>query len=158
MEDGPAFLSAEAETWAPFLALAGLTDADLERSIEAAHGWTGRDLMAHLVFWQEVAVDLARDLAVGDESPSAERVSAQWAAKRDAWNEEILEEWRAKPLAEVRARFDAAPSDLRAALASAPEVRWWGNPEHRETLLEETVEHYADHIDELSAIVAAAGR
>jgi hypothetical protein len=114
--------------------------------------------MAHLVFWQEVGVALARDLAAGDDSPTVARVDAEWDARGDAWNEEILADWRAMPLAEVRSRFAAAPSDLRSALASAPEARWWGNPGHRETLLGETVEHYADHRAELSAILEAAGR
>ena len=156
MDDPREFLRAEAEGWVPYQALATLSDDDLGRPVEGAHGWSGRDLMAHLVFWQEVAVGLARDLAAGDSSPTAEWVSAEWDKRGDAWNDQILDEWRALPLSVVRARFDSAPPDLRNALATAPEARWWGNEEHRKTLIEETVEHYADHPSELAAILAAA--
>jgi hypothetical protein len=156
MDDPAGFLAAEADGWAPFLALAGLSDADLERPALAAHGWSGRDLMAHLTFWQEVGVGLARDLAVGEDSPTARRVSAEWDARGDAWNEQILEDWRLLPLTEVRTRFERAPADLRAALAAAPETRWWANEEHRRTLIEETIDHYVDHHDELAAVLAAA--
>jgi hypothetical protein len=158
MDDATTFLRAEADGWAPFMALADLADDDLKRPVAAAHGWSGRDLMAHLVFWQEVGVGLARDLAVGDDSPTAARASAEWDARGDAWNEQILEDWRLLSLTEVRTRFERAPADLRAALAVAPQTRWWGNEEHRRTLVEETIEHYADHHDELAAIIAAAER
>ena len=156
MDDAATFLAAEADGWSPFEALASLSDEDLERPVPDAHGWSGRDLMAHLVFWQEVGVGLARDLAVGDESPTERWVSAEWDARGDAWNEQILEDWRLLPLDVVRARFGTAPGDLRAALANAPEARWWGVEEHRRTLLEETIEHYAEHRAELAAILAAA--
>jgi len=156
MDDPREFLTTETEGWVPYQALATLSDDDLGRPVEGAHGWSGRDLMAHLVFWQEVAVGLARDLAAGDSSPTAEGVSAEWDKRGDAWNDQILDEWRALPLSVVRARFGSAPLDLRNALADAPEARWWGNEEHRQTLIEETVEHYADHPSELAAILAAA--
>ena len=36
--------------------------------MSGAHGWSGRDLMAHLVAWQLVTLDIAKELAVGEKS------------------------------------------------------------------------------------------
>src|SRR5438876_772377 len=54
--DSLEFLEEEREAWASFEALAGLTDEQLSTPVAAAHGWSGRQLMAHLVAWQEVAL------------------------------------------------------------------------------------------------------
>ena len=35
-------------------------------AVDAAHDWSGRDLMAHLLAWQSVALDAARELAVDE--------------------------------------------------------------------------------------------
>jgi len=151
-----AFLASEADDRAPYMALGNLTDDDLARSVPDAHGWSGRDLMAHLVFWQEIAVRILRDLSSSDDSSTDAWASTEWDSRGDAWNEEILVEWRSKPLAEVRELFETTPGALRAALEAAPEARWWGNKEYRKTVVEETIEHYADHHSELAAILAAA--
>jgi hypothetical protein len=157
MDDSATFLAAEADAWAPYTALGGLSDADLERPVEAAHGWSGRDLMAHLAFWQGIAVGIARDLAASDVSETHAATDARWDAGGDDWNAEILADWRALPLAEVRARFRDTPAALRQALAAAPVERWWGNESEREMILDETIGHYADHPADLAAILAAAG-
>ena len=38
-----------------------------------AHGWSGRDLMGHLVAWQQLALDVAKELAVGERARRAKR-------------------------------------------------------------------------------------
>jgi hypothetical protein len=158
MMDAQEFLAAELEGWRPFEALSELSDAELEVPVEAAHGWSGRDLIAHLVFWQEIAVGVGRDLVAGDASETRRWVDREWDARGPAWNDELLAEWQLLPIGVVRARFASASSDLRAALEAAPSSRWWDDAGHRETILEETTEHYADHRGELAAILAAAGR
>ncbi len=72
--DALEFLEEERDSWAPFEALDGLTDEQLTASVEGAHGWTGRDLMAHLLAWQAIALDAARELAVNETSPTIARV------------------------------------------------------------------------------------
>ena len=71
--DALSFLEDERDAWRPFEALNALTDEQLERPVEAAHGWSGRDLMGHLVAWQLVALDVAKELAVGERSAAKER-------------------------------------------------------------------------------------
>ena len=68
--DALEFLEEEREAWAPFEALAGLTDAQLEAPVEAAHGWSGRDLMAHMLAWQGLSLEVAKELAVNETSPA----------------------------------------------------------------------------------------
>jgi hypothetical protein len=158
MDDAQAYRAGELESWRPYEALADLSDDDLERPVEAAHGWSGRDLIAHMVFWQEIAVGVTRDLANGDDSETKRWIDREWDARGPVWNDELLEEWRLLPMGVVRARFTSAPNDLRAALDVAPSARWWDDAANRETLLEETIEHYDEHQMELAAILAAAGR
>ena len=66
--DAMEFLEEERDAWAPYEALAGLSDAQLTQPHEAAHGWSGRDLMAHLLAWQEIALRAAKELAVNETS------------------------------------------------------------------------------------------
>jgi hypothetical protein len=150
------FLEEERDAWRPFEALDGLTDEQLERPVEAAHGWSGRDLMGHLAVWLELSLAVARELAVGETSPALARTEADWAAGGDAMNERMRLEWAALPLAEVRARFRDVPGELRGTLTVVPEARWLKHQTHMETFVAETIEHYADHEADLAAILAAA--
>ena len=68
--DALSFLEDERDGWRAFEALDELADAELAPQLETVHGWSGRDLMAHLVAWLEVALDVARELAVGETSPA----------------------------------------------------------------------------------------
>ena len=79
--DALEFLEEEREAWAPFEALAGLTDEQLERPVEAAHGWSGRQLMGHLLAWQENAMAVATELAVNETSPTKARSDAEWDSR-----------------------------------------------------------------------------
>ena len=101
--DALSFLEDERDAWRPFEALLGLSDEQLEQPVEAAHGWSGRQLMGHVAAWQEVALDVARELAVNETSPTAAKVSADWDERGgDVVNAEIDARWADRPLAEVR--------------------------------------------------------
>ena len=154
--DALSFLEDEREAWRPFEALDALGDEQLARPVEAAHGWSGRDLMAHLVGWQEVALAVARELAVNESSPAKARADAEWDAGGDALNERILQTWRALPMSEVRDRFRTVPGELRGYLTVVPETRWVKSTEHLEFFLDETLDHYTDHTGDLAAVLAAA--
>jgi Mycothiol maleylpyruvate isomerase N-terminal domain len=155
--DALSFLDEERDAWRPFEALDGLADEQLEVPVPAAHGWSARDLMAHLVGWQEVALQVARELAVGETSPTAARVDADWEARGgDAVNAEMAAEWRALPLEEVRRRFRTVPGELRGYLTVVPETRWVKHATNMATFVEETLDHYADHEADLRAVLAAA--
>jgi Mycothiol maleylpyruvate isomerase N-terminal domain len=159
--DGLSFLDEEREAWRPFEALLELTDEQLEKPLEAAHGWSGRDLMAHLCVWMEWWLDIARELAVGPKSPAYDELAAinrVWEAQGDDLNERYQAEWAALPMAEIRHRFSTIPGELRGYLTVVPETRWLKDAAHLKSLLGNTTEHYDDHVADLQAILAAAGR
>jgi Mycothiol maleylpyruvate isomerase N-terminal domain len=151
------FLEEERDGWRPFEALDGLTDAQLDAEIEGAHGWTARDLISHMVAWQESATDVAKELAVGPESPTKARLDAEWAARGDVINDEINAAWRAFPIDEVRRRLRTVPGELRGYLTVVPEARWIKHADYLRFFLDETIEHYADHIADLEAALGSSG-
>jgi hypothetical protein len=155
--DALSFLEDERDAWRPFEALLELDDDTLSRPVAGARGWSGRDLMGHLVAWQDVALSVARELAVGEQSATIARVDADWDASGDAMNEALLREWAALPIDEVRRRFATVAGELRGYLTVVPEARWVKHPAHLRTFLEETIEHYDEHRPDLDAILAASG-
>jgi hypothetical protein len=159
--DGLSFLDEEREAWRPFEVLLELTDEQLEQPVEGAHGWKGRDLMAHLGAWLESWRNIAQELAMGPESPAfgwLKQVGDDWDAQGDAVNARFQAEWAALPMAEVRHRFETLPGELRGYLTVVPEARWLKDAVHLKSLLGNTTEHYADHMADLRAVLAAAGR
>jgi hypothetical protein len=152
------FLEEERDGWAAYEALADLTDEQLAAQVEAAHGWSGRDLMAHMLAWQAVSLEAAKELAVGETSPTIARVDADWDARGgEVVNDEITRSWAAVPMAELRERFRTQPGELRGYLTVVPETRWLKHAAHLKSFHDETIAHYEDHVDDLRAILAAAG-
>jgi hypothetical protein len=156
--DALSFLEDERDGWRAYEALADLTDEQLDAPLEGVHGWTARDLIAHMVAWQEVALAVARDLALHETSATKDRADADWAARGDAINDEINAEWRELPADEVRSRLRAAAGELRGYLTVVPESRWVKNSDMLKFFLDETVDHYEDHRGDLRAVMASAGR
>jgi len=150
------FLEEEREAWRPFEALDGLTDEQLDTPIDAAHDWSGRDLIAHMVAWQANALDVARELAIGETSATKERSDRDWDERGDDINAEIQAAWRALPMAEVRRRLREVPGELRGYLTVVPETRWLKHADHLRFFVDETIDHYADHTADLEAIREAA--
>ncbi|MFI5226816.1 MAG: hypothetical protein ACHQ3P_09085 [Candidatus Limnocylindrales bacterium] len=155
--DALEFLEEEREAFRPYEALSGLTDDQLSAEIDGAHGWSGRDLMAHIVGWLEPGLTVARELAVGERSTTKERLDAEWETGGDAINAAMTATWAALPMAEVRRRFETVPGELRGTLTVVPEIRWLKNPDYMRYFLDETIDHYAEHTPELAAVLAAAG-
>jgi hypothetical protein len=155
--DALSFLEDERDAWRPYEALLDLDDAALVRPVDAAHGWSARDLMGHLVAWQEVSLAVAKELAVGESAPTIARVDRDWEERGgEAVNDELLAAWSALPIDEVRRRFASVAGELRGYLTVVPETRWVKHPAHLASFLEETIEHYEDHRADLDAILAAA--
>ena len=150
------FLEEERDAWRPFEALDGLSDEQLDVAIDAAHEWSGRDLIAHLVAWQSNALEVAKELAVGEASATKERSDREWDERGDAINADIQVEWRALPMAEVRRRLREFPGELRGYLTVVPETRWIKHADHLRFFIDETIDHYADHSADLEAILDAA--
>jgi hypothetical protein len=153
--DALSFLEDERDGWRAYEGLADLTDTQLDAVIQGVHGWNARDLIAHMVAWQEVALAVAKDLAVNERSPTKEQADADWAARGDVINDEINAAWRALSPEEVRRRLRTAAGELRGYLTVVPETRWVKNGDILKFFLNETVDHYADHMDDLAAVLAA---
>jgi Mycothiol maleylpyruvate isomerase N-terminal domain len=155
--DALSFLEDERDAWRPYEALSQLTDEELERPVEAAHGWSGRDLMGHLLSAQLLSLDVARELAVGERSAAQQRFEADWETRGgDVVNDEDVTAWRAKPIDEVRQEFARVAGELRGFLTVVPETRWVKNADEQRFFFEETIEHYDDHQADLAAILHAA--
>ena len=157
--DALSFLEDERDSWRPYEALSQLSDEELERPVEAAHGWSGRDLMGHLVHWQILALDVAKELALRETSARKIAADEDFATRGDVVvNAEVDALWQAKPVAEVREAFASVSGELRGFLTVVPETRWVKNADMQTFFYEETTEHYDEHLTELAAILAAAGR
>ncbi|MFN8631598.1 MAG: maleylpyruvate isomerase N-terminal domain-containing protein [Chloroflexota bacterium] len=154
--DALSFLEDERDAFRAYEALLALTDEQLDRPVEAAGGWSGRDLMGHIVLWQEAALATARELAVGEQSPTMDRIEAQFAAGGDEMNAEGMARFRAMPLDDVRAAFRSTAGELRGYLTVVPEVRWIKHASNQEYFFGETMEHYEEHLPQLRAVLDAA--
>lgn len=155
--DALSFLEDERDAFRAYEALDALTDEQLDRPVEAANGWSGRDLMGHMVVWQEAALATAKELALGEASPTMARLEAEWDTPGggDRMNDEALARFRAMQIGEVRELFRNVSGELRGYLTVVPEVRWIKNSEHQEYFFGETTEHYQEHLKELHAILEA---
>jgi hypothetical protein len=157
--DALEYLDEERDAWRPFEALADLTDDQLSVAVAGAHGWSGRQLMGHLLSGHEVACAVAIELAVNETSPAKERADADWDTRGGAVvNVEIDASWAVLSMDELRERFAALPAKLRGDLSVVPESRWLKHGDHLRFFRSETTAHYEDHLDDLAAILAAAGR
>lgn len=155
--DALSFLEDERDAWRPYEALSQLSDEELERPVAGAHGWSGRDLMGHLLTWQLLSLDVAKELAVGERSAARARAEADWEERGgDVVNAEADEAWRAKTIDEVRQEFARVAGELRGFLTVVPETRWLKNSDQQQFFYEETIEHYEEHLPDLEAILAAA--
>jgi Mycothiol maleylpyruvate isomerase N-terminal domain len=152
------FLEEERDAWRPFEALADVPDDRLDVPVPEAHGWSARDLMSHLAAWQAYALSTAKELAVGEKSPTKERLDREWDERGDAMNLDIQVEWRALPSEQVRERFRTIAGELRGYLTVVPETRWLKNSDYLRYFTDETLDHYADHTGDLEAILEASRR
>ena len=158
--DSLEFLDEERDAWHPFEALQGLTDEQLSVQQPGARGWSGRDLMAHMLARQEIALQVARELAVSETSATmaaAGSLPPHADDGNDPAADESLDAWRQLPMDELRARFRAIPGELRGHLTVVPESRWLKHPEHLRFFLAETTDHYEAHRVDLAAVLRGAG-
>jgi hypothetical protein len=157
--DAMEFLEEEREAWRPYEALLDLSDEQLEQPVEAAHGWSGRDLMAHLLGWIDFTLAAAKELAVREDSATLERRERETADPGvDALNERIFSDGRARSIEDLRDAFRSVPGELRGYLTVVPETRWVKHPAHLKAFLEDTTEHYEEHAGDLGAILDASRR
>jgi hypothetical protein len=147
-----AFFADEAEAFLPFAAILELDLPALDDG-PRAHGWSARDVLAHLVGWHHVATEVAVELRTSSVSPRKAAADAEWDARGDEINDEIREAWAALSLDEFRARARAAREGLIAALRAAPLENWWASDEYFAYFVSELQDHYADHRAALDTVL-----
>jgi uncharacterized damage-inducible protein DinB len=155
--DALSFLEDEREAWRAFEALLDVPAEHFDEPVAGAHGWSARELLSHLVAWQEHALDVARELALGERSGAYERMAADWAARADAVNEDLSAAWRELSVEEVLRRARDVPGQLRGHLTVVPEARWVKHAVFGPFFAEETIDHYAEHEADLRAVLEATG-
>ena len=113
--DAMEFLEEEREAWRPYEALLELTDPQLERPVDAVRGWSGRDLMVHLLAWLDIALAAARELAVREDSPTLERRAREAAGRGvDALNEEFRSAAASRTTGSCAKRSEPCPASCVA--------------------------------------------
>ena len=111
--------------------------------------------MAHLVAWLEVALAVARELAVGETSPPSRPRTPTGTPAGDEINEEIRltlagpADGRGPAAVPDRARRAARLPDGRARDALDQE-----QPSTRSSSWTETIDHYEAHVADLAAVLA----
>ena len=156
--DSLEFLEEERDAWAPYEALAELSDEQLAAPVAGAHGWSGRQLMGHLLAWQENALAVATELAVNETSATKARADEDWERRGgEVINAELDSTWETLPMDELRERFRTVPGELRGYLTVVPETRWLKHADNQRFLHDETTAHYEEHRFDLEAVLAAAG-
>lgn len=153
--DALSFLEDERDAWRPFEALLDLPADQMATPVAAAHGWSARDLVGHLVAWQSHALDVARELAVGGRSPAHEAMEVAWRERGDAVNDELLAAWGALSLDDLLRRARSVPGELRGYLTVVPETRWVKHPVFGRFFEEELLDHYGEHEADLAAVLEA---
>ena len=151
------FIEEERDAWLPYEALVDLSDEQLSRPLTDAHGWSGRQLIGHLLHWQGHAVTVLTELAVNETSAKKEALDADWEARGgDVVNDEVDAIWAAKSMDEIRETFRTQPGELRGYMTVVPETRWLKNADMLAFLSEELTDHYTEHLADLETILASA--
>ncbi|HEY7341416.1 MAG TPA: DinB family protein [Ktedonobacterales bacterium] len=122
--------------------LAGFSDEELVQPGQFGE-WSVKDMLAHITFWEQrliAYVDGAKESLVQpdeDELVAIDRVNA-----------EVLAANRDRPLAEVRAAFDASYQQT-LALAQSLSAEDLADEVLYSLLAGDTFEHYREHIEML---------
>lgn len=120
-------------------AVSSLTEELFEKP-ELAGEWSVKDLMGHISFWENVAVDRLEKILTG------ERI--RFIADEDVprINKEVVERIRSEPLSRIRRNFQLVHTGLVRAIDRFPEEKFRSNDQNiTEWLAENTYQHYSEH-------------
>ena len=155
------YLEDERDAWEPYEALLDVPAEALQTQTSSegpGHGWSARDLIVHMLAWGELSLAVARELALGETSATFDRVDRDWDARGDAVNDDLHASYATLGPTELRQRLRDLPGELRGTLTVVPEARWLKHPRHAEAFTDWLLDHEADHLPELRAVLDAAGQ
>jgi hypothetical protein len=148
-----AYIGRVGDGWVPLrAAIAALGEDGLAKTTPA--GWTVKELLAHLAFWDEAVEGVVTLLFRGQPLPEGFAFGSGYVPDADNWpnfqvhNDREAAWARQHPAAQVLQRSQIAHERLLGVLASlsADEIA-----EHAE-YFDGVVDHYAEHQAELSGI------
>jgi hypothetical protein len=146
-------LTAIRATHAPIEAAAALDDAALLAPATGMEGWTRKDVLAHMEWWNHHSATILEGMRSGvDPYPDT---GEPWDG--DAQNARILEENRARSADDVRQGEAAAFERLLAAIDAAtddelfaPGIRPWFDGVVATIVAEDSTNHYPEHVPHLA--------
>lgn len=131
-----------------------LSDGELLGAAPGVPGWSRKDVLAHLEFWQRHAAGVLAGLRSG-VNPDAETGEP---FDLDALNDRVANETRARTAADVRTGETASFAALVAAVEGATEhelfvagVQPWNSGTALEVVMGDTCDHYLLHLPHLAA-------
>lgn len=122
-------------------------------------GWSAKDLLAHLGWWERRSVEIYYELSQGGDPTRPTN-----PAEVDAVNARILREMRPRSLDWVRIFERRAYLDLLQIVENAPEAdlfdaqrfAWTGGYPFAEWIAGNSSDHYAEHLPDLQPLLADA--
>ncbi|MGH2607505.1 MAG: DinB family protein [Tepidiformaceae bacterium] len=141
------------DAWRPFrAAIERLGPMGLERATPA--GWTAKEMLATVAFWDECVVPVLQYMLRGQEIPRREWFGSGFMAPEDRdWPPDYEHnareaEWaRGQPAEAVVARAEQAHAAAAAMVASLPDEE----ATQRAGYLKDQCDHYGEHLAELQA-------
>ncbi len=138
-----------------YAALVATVDAapPRELTLPGLHGgWSVKDEVAHLTFWEERLLPIVRAALAGEEPPYRSGVGS--VEKIDAINAEVFAESQRRPLDDVLAAMDGTHAALVRAVMEFPEdalfdahhFPWMNGEPFLVVVAGDTYEHYPEHI------------
>jgi hypothetical protein len=151
--------------------LTKLSDEELTRPATIGGGdWSAKDLLGHIAFWEELAVETLAEWRVG-RRPSVEQIGDGGASGVDAANARNQERTARESLETVRARAATAHAAILEAIREMSDEEWSAKafyPNARRATLaerlgstlggdEQPFGHVFDHLPDLQAYVESLG-
>lgn len=118
-----------------------LTDAQLLRP-GTIGSWNGKDLIAHIANWEQVASESIEEVDGGNPEPWRDDL---WESVIHEMNEQLLEPWRDRSLADVRQYLE----DAHFTLMNLAETSRHARPD---VVVYVTEIHYGQHADDFALL------
>ncbi|MBA3824555.1 MAG: ClbS/DfsB family four-helix bundle protein [Ktedonobacterales bacterium] len=128
-----------------------------------AGGWSVKDVLAHIVYWEQRALLILANARAGQSTPLSWEPGEDVATAIDRVNEAARVASHAQSFTEVQERFAASHQEVCAVLTALPEDYLFGSDDFArvtggdviELIASNTYDHYQEHIAMLAAWLGA---
>ena len=138
-------LELEQKAWEAFVGAVRRIPEHVRRESEVVPGWSTNDLVFHVGKWAGVAADKLEILARGENVTDDD----DWQAQNDAWAAQSKSMPYEQVMSSAMQERDRALRALGAVDAVTHEAESW--------FKEETIDHYAEHTDEIARFADSLG-